>query len=142
MGTNYYITRKGQDPNWRKTIHIAKRSGDYYTLQAICGTEGVSNLPRLDPRYVVQCYAEVSGFPYVEDWHTMKTVILDDDLEVVDEYGDVQDKQTFISEIESLETNDRGKSFRRYVESDNPSIRLMNRYTDAEGYSFERNAFS
>lgn len=156
MSTNYYIVHRtvidGNVPlEWVKQVHIAQYASGGFLLQVV---RGATPFERTDfdtfawfGRVVVY-YSDLSDFPTIEDWDTMRAVIRDtEQFAVVDEYGVVQDVEGF---IERVENNERGTDVRYHAMTDwldDPrnaffANRERTDYLDDDGFAFEVGEFS
>lgn len=156
MSTNYYIVHRdvvdAEIPlEWAKQVHIAQYAAGGFLLQAI---RGATPFERTDfdthswfGRVVVY-YSGVFGFPTIEDWATMKAIILDtEQYAVVDEYGQTQDAEAFIDRVEN---NQRGTDIRHHAMTEwlaEPRNSVFAKdyrtdYLDDDGFAFEVGEFS
>lgn len=156
MSTNYYIVHRtvidGSVPlEWARQVHIAQYAAGGFLLQAVRGETPFERNDFDTSAWfgrVVVYYAGVSDFPTIEDWATMRAVIRDtEQFAVVDEYGEVQDTETF---IERVENNERGNDVRHHAMTDwldDPrnaffANRERTDYLDDDGFAFEVGEFS
>lgn len=152
MSTNYYIipfeaTKANFSLDWVHQVHIAQFAAGAFLLQAVRGDKEFNDDDRenmVHSHKVSTYYSPVENFPSIENWSTMKSVILDLNYAVIDEYGTIVHKDDFIHRVEN---NQRGHDARYHDTSDWIAEHFPNNYTrsdwlDAEGYSFELAEFS